>query len=44
MNVGVSVNPAVEFGVGLHLVMTDDGLFVKVVLHGDEEESEHDED
>ena len=34
MNVGVSVYPAVELGVGLHLVMTDDGLFVEVVLHG----------
>ena len=44
MNVGVSVYPAVEFGVGLHLVMTNDGLLVKVVLHGDEEETEHDED
>ena len=44
MNVGISVDPAVEFGVGLHLVVTYDGLFVKVVLHGNEEETEHDEE
>ena len=44
MNVGISVDPAVEFGVGLHLVVTYDGLFVEVVLHSDEEESEHDQE
>ena len=38
------MDPAVEFGVGFHLVVTNDGLFVEVVLHGDEEESEHDEE
>ena len=44
MNVGVSVHPAVEFRVGLHLVVTNDGLLVEIILHGDEEEAEHDDE
>ena len=44
MNVGVSVHPAVEFWVGLHLVVTNDGLLVEVILHGDEEEAKHDDE
>ena len=37
------MDPAVEFGVGLHFVMADDGLSVEIVFYCDKEEPEHDE-
>ena len=38
------MDPAVEFGVGIYLVVSNDGVFVEVVLHGEEEETVYDEE